>query len=210
MDAYYGTAMPLVVQATRGLEVLHGSAVLVPSQSCVVAFCGVSASGKSTVAYGLGGRGYRQWADDAVAFRADGSRPSAAVGLPFTVKLLESSSAYFRALGVDDDLPPGAVEDFQWTLARLGAVFLLEPLDRTPSGKTALQVERLEPGEALHALLPNAFRFQPQAVERRRETMRSYLELVASVPIFCARFSRRFDRLPKVLDEFEQRMREIA
>jgi hypothetical protein len=210
LDAYYGTALPLVVQATRGLEVLHGSAVLVPPRGCVIAFCGMSESGKSTVAYGLAARGHCHWADDAVAFRVNGAHSLNAVGLPFTIKLRESTTAYFRASGADAGPVSDAVEEFRWTSARLGAVFLLEPLDRTRSGETAVQVERLGPGEALHALLPNAFRFRPQTVERRRETMRSYLELVACVPIFRARFSRRVDRLGELLDELERRVHEVA
>jgi hypothetical protein len=207
LDAYYGTALPFVLQATHGLEVLHASAVLSPANSGVVAFCGGSESGKSTVAYGLAARGYSHWADDAVAFRAD-ARPLSAVGLPFTIKLRESSLAYFR--GADAGPSEEAVEDFEWTSTRLAAVFLLEPHALAPSGAPAVEVERLSPGEALHALLPNAYRFQPQAIDRRRETMRSYLELVASIPILCARFSHRLDRLTALLDELDRRMEEVA
>jgi hypothetical protein len=200
LDAYYGTALPLVAQATLGLEVLHGSAVVVPSQGCVAAFCGMSESGKSTVAYGLAVRGYRRWSDDALAFRVGGAQPVTAVGLPFTAKLREPSAAHFGTTshGVE------VVEDFAWKSTRLGAVFILEPNPEC-SGE-AVAIDRLVPGDALHALLPNAYRFQPQTDERRRETMRSYLELVASVPIFTARFRRGFDRLPELLDELEQRM----
>jgi hypothetical protein len=201
LDAYYGTALPLVAQATLGLEVLHGSAVVVPSQGCVAAFCGMSESGKSTVAYGLAVRGYRRWSDDALAFRVDGAQPVTAVGLPFAVKLRERSAAHFGTTshGVE------VVEDSAWKSTRLGAVFILEPTNPECSGE-AVAIDRLVPGDALHALLPNAYRFQPQTDERRRETMRSYLELVASVPIFTARFRRGLHRLPELLDELEQWM----
>jgi hypothetical protein len=201
LDAYYGTALPFVAQATLGLEVLHGSAVVVPSQGCVAAFCGISESGKSTVAHGLAARGYRRWSDDALAFRVDGAQPVTAVGLPFTVKLRERSAAHFGTTSGGVDF----VEDSAWKSTRLGAVFILEPTDPECSGE-AVAIDRLVPGDALHALLPNAYRFQPQTDERRRETMRSYLELVASVPIFAARFRRGFDRLPELLDELEHRM----
>jgi hypothetical protein len=206
LDAYYGMALPLVVQAARGLEVLHGSAVLLPSTSHVAAFCGITESGKSTVAYGLAARGYSQWADDALAFRVDGSPSVTTVGLPFTVKLRESSSAYFRASSDALDV----VEEFEWKQARLAAVFLLEPLQRGDPRERAVAVEALGPGEALRALLPNAFRFQPQARERRRETMCSYLDLVASVPILSARFPDDLGRLPELLDELERWIHEVA
>jgi hypothetical protein len=205
LDAYYGTALPLVIQATRGLEVLHGSAVFVPSQASVVAFCGTSGAGKSTVGYGLAARGYSHWADDAVAFRVDGMRSLTSVGLPFTVKVREGSGAYFRTSSDVHEV----VEKFGWKLARLGGVFVLQPLEGTGSGER-IAVERLAPGEALRALLPNAFRFQPQRRERKRETMRSYLELVASIPILTARFPHDLDRLPDLLDEFEQRIHEVV
>jgi hypothetical protein len=199
LDAYYGAALPLVVQATRGLEVLHASAVRVPSRGYVAAFCGSSESGKSTVAYGLAARGHGHWGDDAVAFRIDGVHSVTAVGLPFTVKLREGSAAYFgRASDVSE-----VNEDFEWQSTRLGAVFLLEPSDDSAE---PVVVERLSSSDALHALLPNAYRFRPQTDERRRQTMQSYLELVASVPIFRAGFSRGLDRLPEVLDELEERI----
>jgi hypothetical protein len=201
LDAYYGTALPFVAQATLGLEVLHGSAVVVPSQGCVAAFCGMTESGKSTVAYGLAVRGYRRWSDDALAFRVDDGQSVTAVGLPFAVKLREDSAAHFGASSEGLEI----MEDFAWKPARLGAVFLLEPFDSEHFRKTVV-VERLGSADALHALLPNAYRFQPQTAGRRRETLRSYLELVASVPIFAVRFPRGLDRLPKLLDELEQRI----
>ncbi len=200
-DAYYGAALPLVVQATRGLEVLHASAVLVAAKDRVAAFCGISQSGKSTVAYGLAARGHVHWGDDALAFRVDPARGATAVGLPFTVKLRKSSAELF---GVSPDRV-AVVEESQWKSAPLAAVFLLEPGDAEQSGER-VPIERLNSGDALHALLPNAYRFRPQTDERRRETMRSYLELVASVPIFRACFPRGLARLRGLLDELEQRM----
>jgi hypothetical protein len=213
LDAYYGTALPLVLQATRGLEVLHGSAVLVPTQDSVVAFSGLSGSGKSTVAYGLVGRGYSQWADDAVAFRVDDADCVTAVGLPFTVKLREGASAYFDSVGVGGSSEGRAavVEDFESRRVRLGAVFVLQPLDQGRPGEGETKVERLAPPDALRGLLPNAFqdRFQPQAHERRRETLSAYLELVASVPVLSARWPRDFGRLPELLDEIERWLAEV-
>jgi len=206
LDAYYGTALPFIVQAARGLEVLHGSAVQVASRRCVAAFCGSSGAGKSTIGEGLAARGYGHWADDAVAFHVDGPQRVTAVGLPFTVKRRSGSSMHARASS--DGLE--VVEDFEWKRARLAAVFLLEPHDRIGPGEQAIAVERLGPGEALQALLSNAFRFRPQARERRRETMRSYLELVASVPVLAVRFARDLDRLPDLLDRLERSMLETA
>ena len=198
LDAYYGTALPLVVQATRGLEVLHASAVLCASSHSVVALCGISESGKSTSAYGLAARGHGHWADDAVAFRVADAHSVNAIGLPFTVNLRARSAAHFRAPSERLEV----MEAFEWKSSPLGAVFLLQPTET----EQAIAIERLGSGEALHALLPNAYRFRPSTDERRRETMRAYLELVASVPISAVRFAPRLDRLPDLLDELEERM----
>jgi hypothetical protein len=205
LDAYYGTALPLVIQAAHGLEVLHGSAVLVPSPSRIVAFCGTTESGKSTIACGLATRGYSHWADDAVAFRVDGPHSVTAVGLPFTVKLRESSAAYFRS----PSDTPGVVEEFEWVEAPLAAVFLLEPIQQRDPGE-GVAVERLVPVEAFRGVLPNAFRFQPQTRERKRQTIDSYLDLVASAPVLSARFPNDLDRLPGLLDELERWIHEVA
>jgi hypothetical protein len=201
LDAYYGAALPLVVQATRGLEVLHASAVRVPLRGDVTAFCGISESGKSTIAYALASRGYGHWSDDAVAFRTEAGESVTAVGLPFTVKLREASAAHFGASPVVTE----AIEDFAWSSSPLGAVFVLEA-SNGDRPREAVVVERLSSSEALHALLPNAYRFRPQTDERRRQAMRSYLELVASVPVFLAGFPGGLHRLPEVLDELEQRI----
>jgi hypothetical protein len=201
LDSYYGAALPVIVQATRGLEVLHASAVRVPSRGHVAAFCGISESGKSTVGYGLAARGHRHWADDAVAFRTEAGQSVTAVGLPFTVKLREASAAHFGASPAVTEV----IEDFAWSSSPLGAVFVLETSNGDQSGD-AVVVERLRSSDALHALLPNAYRFRPQTDERRRETMRSYLELVASVPVFGARYPRGLDRLPDLLDKLEERI----
>jgi hypothetical protein len=167
----------------------------------VAAFCGISESGKSTVAYGLASRGYGHWGDDALAFRTDTGQSVTAVGLPFTVKLREASAAHFGASPAVTEV----IEDFAWSSSPLHTVFVMDASSGNLSGEAVL-VERMSPSEALHALLPNAYRFRPQTDERRRQTMQSYLELVASVPIFCARFPRGLDRLPELLNELEERI----
>ena len=90
-ELYWHSALPLVVQA-RGGEVLHASGVLMPRG--VVALCGASMSGKSTIAYGLHRRGYRLWADDAVALEVTESAITA-LPLPFDVRLRPATAALF-------------------------------------------------------------------------------------------------------------------
>ena len=74
-DTYQRAVLPMALQA-HGEEVVHASACM--TEGGVVAFCGRSQTGKSTVAYGLHRRGYRVWADDTLVstLRARASRRS--------------------------------------------------------------------------------------------------------------------------------------
>lgn len=208
LDAYFGTALPLAAQAACGLEVLHGSAVLDPSLRHVVAFCGPSEAGKSTIAFGLTARGYHQWADDAVAFCLRPPRSVETVGLPFTPKLRESSAAYFRASAAGSCVPTGAtvVNDFAWRPAFLRGIVVLEPGPLAGASRRRIQLESLAPGPALRAVLSHAYkyRFEPRSQERRRQTLDAYLALVASVPVVRALFPRVLGCFEDLLDELER------
>jgi hypothetical protein len=214
LDAYYGTALPLLVQAARGFEVMHASAVLAPGNGRIVAFCGESGAGKSTIAFGLATRGYSRWADDAVAFRVEDGRGVRAVGLPFTPKLREPSSTYFEAAATGSGLSSGigVIDDFTDRPSALGGVVLLDPYDGGGASTRGIQIERVAPGPALRAVLSHAYkdRFEPEPGRRRRQTLDAYLELVASVPVVRLRFPHDLERLPDVLDEVERCFAEIA
>jgi hypothetical protein len=204
VDAYLGTALPFVLQATRGLEVLHASAVIVRPHGCVAAFCGRTETGKTTVAYGLAARGHGHWADDSVAFEVGDDLRLRAIGLPFMVNLRDTSSAYFDSAGLHPERSAmgGRSESFEGSAAQLESVFVLDPVD--DDSVEAAQLERLEPGVALRTLLPNAYRFRPETRERGRQTMAAYLELVALIPVWAVRYRRDIDGLPELLDVLER------
>ena len=65
IDWYRRAIAPMALQLL-GMQVVHASAVL--TDEGVVGFCAHSQTGKSTLAYGFGRRGYELWADDALAF----------------------------------------------------------------------------------------------------------------------------------------------
>ena len=98
LDAYHGAALPMVAQAALEQQVLHASAVVTPSPA-VVAFCGSTHAGKTTLAYGLGRRGYSIWADDVLAFDAAKTNAVLALRLPFRLNLREQVAARFGARG---------------------------------------------------------------------------------------------------------------
>jgi hypothetical protein len=197
-ELYWHSALPLVVQA-RGGEVLHASGVLMPRG--VVALCGASKSGKSTIAYGLHRRGYRLWADDAVALEV--TEPAiTALPLPFDVRLRPATAALFglgeeavRLAGGDSSEPMGRAP------APLEAVCIL---DRTRGAPGSLMLAPLKASEAYPALLANAHCFSLEDPARKRLMLDRYLSLVARVPIFALAVPDRLEGLPAILDALER------
>jgi hypothetical protein len=198
VDAYQGSVVPIAVQIVLGGQSVHASAVMT-AEGRIVAFCGSSQAGKTTIAVGLSRRGCGLWADDTVAFaaRADGLT---ALRLPFELNLREQSAQYFdtfmeRATPMTNGRPP------EWTEARLAAFCMLERLEECPERHV---IERLASREALIALLSQSFRFKPQAHEQKRRMMHDYLEAVAQVPVFRVRYRAGFEDLPTVIDQIEE------
>jgi hypothetical protein len=196
-ELYWHSALPLVVQA-RGGEVLHASGVLMPRG--VVALCGASKSGKSTIAYGLHRRGYRLWADDAVAL--DVTEPAiTALPLPFDVRLRPATAALF---GLGE------------RAARLaGSGDSSKPVGRAPAPLEAVCVLRrgaprsvilapLKASEAYPALLANAHCFSLEDPARKRLMLDRYLSLVARVPVVALNVPDGLEDLPAILDALER------
>jgi hypothetical protein len=183
--AYRSTALPVILQATSRWEVFHASAVA--TEAGVLALCGASEAGKTTLGYGLARRGHVLWADDAVAFRvaAHGVETCA---LDFEVGLREASVAHFDQASVEVERASRSSRSI------LVGLVIVEPGDREPT------LEELAPSDALLALLPNAYRFRPSAPERERRMLQAYLEFVALVPVRRLSYPKRFASLGPALD----------
>lgn len=200
-ETYHHSVLPMALQV-RGMEVLHASAVL--TQHGVVALCATSGTGKSTLAYALGRRGYPMWADDTVVFEASTAHIMS-VPLPFKNYLLPDAAENFR-----DNRPSEASQMNGTNPARvrddpmpLSAVLVLQRL-QAASHAVAVEAVRLLPLQAFPAVLPYAVCFGLGEVERRRSMMATYLELSARVPIFEIRFRPGLEHLPEILDNVEQ------
>jgi len=201
VDAYHRNVLPMVLQV-RGREVLHASAVRSPSG--VVALCGISETGKSTIAFGLSRRGYPLWADDVVVFEIS-DLSALATSLPFSMRLRPSAAALFDAEGgrastvvYDDDVRPGS------ETAPLRAVCVLS---RAKEVASPLAVRRLSLTEGFAALLDHACCFTPQDGERKRRMIHHYLDLAAGIPIFDICFQPGLENLPAILDTLEELLR---
>ena len=200
-DEFQRTVWPTALQL-QGWEVLHGSAV--QTAKGIVAFCALSETGKSTIAYALSERGHSLFADDAVLLNFS-SKDVIASTMPFQVRLRPASASYFGHATSESDTMFGRVRregKKNYEHSSLKAVCLLEKLpDDSPE---TLIISRMSATEALPELLKHAIYFSSEDKERKREMVQHYLSLAMQVPIFRAGFRHGFDKLPSVLDGLEQ------
>jgi hypothetical protein len=197
VEAFHRRVLPMAVQV-RGREVLHASAVRGPAG--VVALCGITHSGKSTIAFGLSRRGYSLWADDMVAFEMS-EHSAVAVSLPFRPRLRKPVTELFnvhttdRAVSGCDLAPPGTHK------GQLATVCILR---KEPAAASAVTLRRLSSADAFATVLDHACCFLPQGDDRKRLMVRHYLELVAVTPIFEICFQPGLTNLPVILDAVER------
>lgn len=193
LDAYRRAVLPLVLH-TRSQEVLHASGVV--TARGVAALCGVSGTGKSTLAYALSRRGYRLWADDALALQvdADGFR---ALPLPFHIRLRPESAHFFAC--------PDRPADGTGRNAQPASLSVIVALRRTHSRDSpGAGAVRLAPAQAFRSVLAHAFCFDPGEVERKRPMLGHYLLLSAHVPVWEFRFCPGLEHLDSLLGELER------
>jgi hypothetical protein len=194
LDTYHHCVLPLMLPAL-GTEVLHASAVV--GTGGVAAFCGVSGTGKSTIAVALARRGYAIWADDAVAVDTAEPGPTA-IPLPFTVRLRSDSARFLAAAGergTSATAAPAATEP-----APLAVLCMLR---RTPDATAIVAVERLDAAAACRATLAHAYCFSVNDPAQKRRTISNYLTMTGRVPAYEIRFRPGLEHLPAVLDAIE-------
>jgi hypothetical protein len=203
LELYRRRVLPMAVQV-RGREVLHASAVHGPAG--IVTFCGITQSGKSTIAFGLSQRGYSLWADDMVAFEVS-DRGAVGVSLPFSPRLRKSVAELFDADATEqiysrhDATPPGTHK------APLAMVCILR---KDAAAASPVAIRRLSSAVAFATVLDHACCFVPQADERKRLMVRQYLELVAVTPIFEICFQPGLTNFPLILDAVERLLNSTA
>ena len=199
LDAYYSAVLPLAYHLI-GYEALHASAVL--TSAGVVAFCALSETGKSTLAFGLSRRGNSLWTDDVLVFEIGSGQGVACHPVPFTAHLRPQTQAHF-GVGHEETTILRSAEHSR--LAPFAALLLIEREER--SDQPPVESERLPLSKALPAVLPHAFRFTLNDPERKRRMMQSYLDLVARVPVVRVGFVPGFEHIPRVLDGLEEAIR---
>jgi len=204
-DTYQRAVLPMALHA-HGEEAIHASAVIMDDG--VVAFCGRSQTGKSTVAYGLHRRGCRVWADDTVVFDASAETVQA-VPYPHRLRIRAEAAEYFdlQELRRRDTSSWTELEQAQAGPAPLVCIFLLE---RGAHASAPVETVRLAPAQALTGVIEHAYWFRLDNDERTRRMVGRYLVLATQVPVFRMRFRAALDQLPEMLDRAESVVRAAA
>jgi hypothetical protein len=194
-DTFRRVVLPLALQV-RGDEVLHASAAL--SAVGVVAFCGVSGTGKSTLAYALRTHGFRTFADDALVVHSSATGVNVAP-LPFLLSLRDPAATFLSArpgLHEPGPLPESAPLLMLWVLERA-------PVE-TPS------IVHLGAAEAFTAVLQHAYCFTLADRDRTHAMVDAYLNLVSRVPVLRLRFSPSLASLPSLVAEIENAVEQLS
>jgi hypothetical protein len=198
IDAYHRSVLPMILQV-HNREVLHASAIRTPSG--VLALCGRSETGKSTLAFALSRRGYALWADDAVAYEILGLGATV-ISLPFQVRLRPSAAELFDVAA--HIISPSRIETEAALLS--GVCVLRRAVDSDDEELPPVAIRPLLSTEALVAVLPHAYCFTLRDQERKRGMMHHYMELVARIPVFDVCFRTGLENLPFVLDAIEEQV----
>lgn len=196
---WLSSVLPLVVQA-RGTQVLHASAVASPRG--IVALCGDSSSGKSTLAAALMQRGHEIVADDALPFAVDGDQ-AFAYPLPFAVRLRPSSAALLGIEHAGAERPRSAP-------ARLRALVIVKPADADVNNKSTLapvlSAISKPSGATVGQLLPHLYCFSLE--EGKERLMRDAFALVKTVPTLRLEYPQRPESVAVASDALEDLLRD--
>ena len=195
LDAYRRRVLPMAVQV-RGREVLHASAVRSPAG--IIGLCGVSQTGKSTIAFGLSRRSYGVWCDDVLAFDVSNGRP-VAISLPFELRLRPPAIALFGET-TNGRTPAAGLSPPASETAPFAALCVLR---RDDEQATPVTVKQLEFANAFQAVLGHACWFTIQDVYDKRRVIDHYMDLVAETPVYDVSFRTGLENLPLVLDAIE-------
>jgi hypothetical protein len=205
-DIYHRFVLPLTVQAF-GREVLHASAVV--GRHGLIAFCGNSGAGKSTIAFALAEQGYIPWADDALSFESR-SRGVFAIPLPFARRLRSDAIAHFGERSASLARRCSSRHDLQIRRAArpLFALFILDG-SHPPRRGVAAEIRELRGAKAFTGVLPYCQPFTLKNPSRKRLMVAQYLQLTSRVPIIELRFRRGWAELPEVLGLIERTVQSI-
>ncbi|MBK9262806.1 MAG: hypothetical protein IPM54_23755 [Polyangiaceae bacterium] len=188
-EVYHRFALPMILQAA-GAEMLHASGVL--GAVGVVAFCGTSGTGKSTLAYALSRRQHEHWADDSLVFLPH-QNAFEALRLPFRPRVEIASSEKLEFISAAASAPLSAI-----------AVLERHTGGNVEPGEFHVEVKRLSPSDAFRAVLPHIYSFILSDPKRNALMMSRYFDIASRLAVFDVRFTPCLDALPKLCEVVER------
>lgn len=200
IEAYRRAVLPMF-QPLRRRQVLHASGVR--TSAGVVALCGKSGIGKSTLAYAFALRGYGVWGDDAVCFTAT-NHGVQTIPLPFDLLLQASTAEFFDSLSETAQI--GRPEPEIETLAPLSAICILRRRIGDPATRRTADIASFSSADAFTATLEHAYYSGLSDKDQRRHLVEQYLQLAASTPVFAVTFEHGLERVEAVVEVIEQRL----
>ena len=188
-ESFARSVLPFVLIG-RDHEALHASAVA--HADGVSAFCGVSGTGKSTLAFGLARYGARHWADDALVLRIE-EPVVRTIGLPFPARVDRTVvDALATSPNESDHVTPGET-------VPLRRVYFVSRDSRLDPNRPSIQP--LEGAPAFERLLAHAHPFDLPGPTRRRRMIERLLQVARLVPMYDLRFAPELSSLPRLIDE---------
>jgi hypothetical protein len=188
-DIFVRGVIPVVLLA-RGYEAFHASAVVGPRG--LIALCGVSGRGKSTLALALSGTGLQHFADDTIVYRVVDGTPTA-IRLHFPVRVDDGARAVL----------PAPTDGVMSTSARAidPPVRILYDLVRDETLDPEKPVFSPVPAERrFQLLLAHAHPFDMGPLERRRAFMEQLMAVARTIEVCECRFAPSLPALPRLAE----------
>ena len=185
-DTFDRMVLPMLL-SHRGICTLHASAVR--DEAGVLAFCGDSGVGKSTLALAMTARGATHFADDALAVTGDGDG-ALAHRWPHRLKTRDEiieAIVRERAAATVADGP---------ARAPLRALYVLE---RMADGAERHELARLTGAAAMTAVVAHAHWLSLGAARDRRRFTDAWLPVLGRVPLFSLQIVPRRELLPALV-----------
>jgi hypothetical protein len=203
IDHLMRAVVPLVLQS-RGIQVLHASAIRL--KDGVLGLCGRSSSGKSTLAYALGKRGYEVWADDSLLISTTHRDVRTLRTPPVQLRLRPDSRKYFGEVDRVSLATTGDDVELEFSLkmneAPLKALCLIHRISEKPQG-AVWRCTRIYGHPAFTQILRLANYYNLAEIAEHRRISENCLNVASKVPIYNCRYRDGFDFIEDVVDEIE-------
>jgi hypothetical protein len=199
-DIFQRSILPYHLQLS-GYEVLHASSIR--KNKSVIAFCAVSGMGKSTLAYALSFWGNELWSDDALVIETFPTPPSV-FKIPFYIRLLPDAYDFFVDETTNNRFPNkkpfsnSTLSQNHANEAELSTIIFIERIKELEKNST-IQLEPILPTEAYPLIVKNAYVFENEDKNRKKQMLENYLDLVSKINIYKLQYPSELYKLSDLI-----------